>query len=55
MCDETGVLAPRRETALADARVTLGADAFDLAWREGSATDLDDAVRYALNNRAAGK
>jgi len=55
LSDETGILAPpREETALANARVTLGADAFDLAWREGSAMDLEDAVRYALNNRAAG-
>jgi len=54
LSDETGILAPPREkTALADARVTLGADAFDLAWREGRAMELAEAVRYALNDRAA--
>jgi hypothetical protein len=33
----------------AAARGTLGDDAFDQAWREGSAIDLEDAVCYALN------
>jgi hypothetical protein len=50
--DETGFLQRiPGETALADARVTLEADAFELAWREGSAMDLEEAVRYALNGR----
>jgi non-specific serine/threonine protein kinase len=35
------------------ARVALGDDAFDQAWREGSAMDLEDAVRYALNDQLA--
>jgi non-specific serine/threonine protein kinase len=53
--DETGFLQPvPGETVLADARVTLGADAFDQAWREGSAMELEEAVRYALNGRVAG-
>ena len=34
-------------------RAALGDDAFDHAWREGSAMDLEDAVRYALNGQAA--
>jgi non-specific serine/threonine protein kinase len=50
--DETGFLQPLPgETALADARATLGADAFELAWREGGAMTLDDAVRYALGGQ----
>ena len=57
--DETGVpLAGRDETALADARLAdarlaLGDDAFNQAWREGSAMELEEAVRYALDGRAA--
>ena len=42
------------ERAAAAARAALGDAAFDRAWREGSAMDLEDAVRYALNDRAAG-
>ena len=38
----------------AAARAALGEAAFDQAWREGSAMDLEDAVRYALNDWAAG-
>jgi predicted ATPase len=37
----------------AAAREALGDDAFDRAWREGSAMDLDEAVRYALASSAA--
>jgi tetratricopeptide (TPR) repeat protein len=37
----------------ATARAALGDDAFDRAWREGSAMELEEAVRYALNDRAA--
>ena len=33
-------------------RAALGDDAFDQAWREGSAMELEDAVRYALNGRS---
>jgi hypothetical protein len=53
--DETGFmeLLPAKETALADARATLGADAFELAWREGHAMKLEDAVRYALEGCGA--
>jgi len=39
--------------AAAAARAALGDDAFDQAWREGSAMDLEDAVRYALNDQVA--
>ena len=42
------------ERVAAAARAALGDAAFDRAWREGSAMDLEDAVRYALNDRAAG-
>jgi predicted ATPase/DNA-binding winged helix-turn-helix (wHTH) protein len=35
-------------------RAALGDDAFDQASREGSAMDLEEAVRYTLNGRAAG-
>ena len=35
-------------------RAALGDDAFDQAWREGGAMRLEEAVRYALNDRAAG-
>jgi len=52
--DETRFSAAiHQETALADARVTLGADAFDLAWREGHAMKLEEAVRYAMEGRRA--
>jgi tetratricopeptide (TPR) repeat protein len=36
------------------ARAALGDAAFEHAWREGSTMELEDAVRYALNDRAAG-
>jgi predicted ATPase/DNA-binding winged helix-turn-helix (wHTH) protein len=36
----------------AAARAALDVDAFDQAWREGSAMDLDEAVRYALDGRS---
>jgi non-specific serine/threonine protein kinase len=35
----------------AAARAALGDDAFDEAWREGSAMDLEESVRYALSGR----
>jgi non-specific serine/threonine protein kinase len=35
----------------AAARAALGDAAFDQAWREGSAMELEDAVRYALNDQ----
>ena len=41
--------APKR--VVAATRAALGDDAFDQAWREGSAMDLEEAVRYALNGR----
>jgi non-specific serine/threonine protein kinase len=41
------------QTALAHARLALGDDAFDQAWREGSAMELEEAVRYALNGQVA--
>ena len=49
--DETGISQPflPGETVLADARVALGADTFELAWREGNAMKVEEAVRYALN------
>jgi len=39
----------------AAARAALGDAAFDQAWSKGSAMELEDAVRYALNDREAGK
>jgi predicted ATPase/DNA-binding winged helix-turn-helix (wHTH) protein len=33
-------------------RAALGDDAFDQAWREGSAMDLEEAVRYTLDRRS---
>lgn len=33
-------------------RAVLGDDAFDQAWREGGAMELEEAVRYAMNGRA---
>ena len=35
----------------APTRAALGDDAFELAWRDGSAMALDDAVRYALGGQ----
>jgi len=37
----------------AAARAALGDDAFDQAWREGSAMDREHAVRYTLNGQVA--
>jgi non-specific serine/threonine protein kinase len=42
-----------RETAPADAHVTLDASAFELAWREGHAMTLDEAMCHALEGRGA--
>jgi non-specific serine/threonine protein kinase len=39
---------------VAATRAALGDDAFDQAWREGGAMDLEEAVRYTLNGRVAG-
>ena len=51
---ETGVPhAFYEQTELADARRTLGDAAFDQAWREGHAMELDEAVRYALSGQGA--
>ena len=38
------------ERVAAATRAALGDDTFDLAWREGSAMDLEEAVRCALND-----
>jgi predicted ATPase len=38
---------------VAAARAALGDAAFDQAWREGSAMELEEAVRYALNGQVA--
>jgi len=50
--DETGeTLVPQalhEENALAQTRLSLGDDAFELARREGRAMNLDESVRYAL-------
>jgi predicted ATPase/DNA-binding winged helix-turn-helix (wHTH) protein len=42
------------ERVAAAARAALGDAAFEQAWREGGAMELEDAPRYALNDRAAG-
>jgi non-specific serine/threonine protein kinase len=57
--EETGLPIPvyeerEHKRVAAAARATLGDDTFDLAWREGSAMELEGAVRYALNGRAEG-
>src|SRR5262249_53255575 len=36
------------KAAIAAARVALGDDAFEIAWREGRAMTLEDALPYAL-------
>jgi predicted ATPase len=36
----------------AAARAALGEEAFDQAWREGGAMDLEEAVHYTLNRRS---
>jgi non-specific serine/threonine protein kinase len=49
---ETGVLLAHREkNALADARLALGDEAFDQAWRGGGEMSLDEAVQYALSDQ----
>ena len=41
---------PRYERQVAAARAALGDDAeFDRAWQEGRTMDLEEAVRYALD------
>jgi tetratricopeptide (TPR) repeat protein len=57
--EETGLPIPvyeerEHERVAAAARAALDDDTFDLAWREGSAMELEEAVRYALNDRVAG-
>jgi hypothetical protein len=48
--DDTGVpLAFHDQAALAEARRALGDAAFDQAWREGNAMELEEAVRSALS------
>jgi non-specific serine/threonine protein kinase len=37
---------------VAATRTALGDEAFDQAWREGSAMELEEAVRYALEDKA---
>jgi hypothetical protein len=56
--EEIGLFLPlhdeREHTRVAAAtRAALGDDAFDQAWREGSAMELEEAVRYTLNGRVA--
>jgi predicted ATPase/DNA-binding winged helix-turn-helix (wHTH) protein len=58
--ETTGLLIPLHEEhelkrVAAAARASLGDATFDQAWREGSAMELDEAVRYTLNGRAAGR
>ena len=53
--EETGLALPvpeeREHKRVVEAtRAALGDDAFDQAWREGSAMDLEEAVRYALSD-----
>jgi predicted ATPase/DNA-binding winged helix-turn-helix (wHTH) protein len=53
--EETGVSLPLPEErehkrVAAAARAALGDAAFDQAWREGGAMDLEQALRYALTN-----
>ena len=55
---EMGIPIPVREErehkrVAAAARAALGDAAFDQAWREGHAMDLEEAVRYALNGRSS--
>ena len=57
--EETGLSIPpheeREHMRLAAAtRAALGDDAFDQAWREGHAMELEEAVRYALDSQLAG-
>jgi predicted ATPase len=42
------------ERLVAATREAFGDDAFDQAWREGSAMDLENAVRYTLSDQVAG-
>jgi tetratricopeptide (TPR) repeat protein len=57
--EESGLLIPPQEArdherVAAATRAALGNDAFENAWRLGVAMDLENAVRYALNERAGG-
>ena len=56
--EESGLSIPPHEQrehtrVAAAARAALGDDAFDQAWREGRAMDLEEAVRYAMESRGA--
>jgi non-specific serine/threonine protein kinase len=42
-----------RKRVVEATRAALNDDAFDQAWRDGSAMELEEAVRYALNSRSA--
>jgi hypothetical protein len=58
MREEVGHSIPLNEErehkrAVEPTRAALGDDAFDQAWREGRAMDLEDAVRYALDGQVA--
>jgi predicted ATPase len=58
--EESGLRIPpheerEHENVAAAMRVALGDDAFERAWREGGAMELEEAVRYALDDRAAAK
>jgi tetratricopeptide (TPR) repeat protein len=57
--EEIGLRMPPHEErehrrVVAAARAALRDDAFDQAWREGGAMELEEAVRYTLNGRVAG-
>jgi tetratricopeptide (TPR) repeat protein len=56
--EESGLSIPPHEErehkrVAAATRAVLGDDAFDQAWREGSAMHLEDSVLYALNGQVA--
>jgi len=43
--------APGEDDELSDLRKSLGDEAFDLAWAEGRAMSLEQAVAYALDEQ----
>jgi tetratricopeptide (TPR) repeat protein len=56
--EESGLGIPPHEErehrrVAAATRAALGDDPFDQAWREGSAMELEEAVRYTLNDQLA--
>jgi tetratricopeptide (TPR) repeat protein len=52
IADEHGFSSPKQEHRIAATRAQMGEEAFDIAWQEGRAMTLDEAIEYALEEGA---